>query len=208
MPESDVIRPAGPGKFATMVNRYVYELAQEGLTDEILTTDGAWLGMLKATPAAPLYDPRVETSTDLNEAEQRFLAPKAGVIIEEAGNGGPITMDYFDQVDDLEAAWTALEPRADVAEEAVMDGDLPEIPESAPNAVTDAMLTQAEKEGYEDGQKGARPGQVPSMHRYDVWMSAWGYRPDRHSTELGFLTEAWRKGLYRYAAEQGTVTAP
>ena len=201
MPEPEQIRPYGPGRFATMVDAYIYELAQEGFTDEFTTNDGAWVGLLKATARTPLFDPDFSAKTSLNDVEQRFLRPKAGVIMEESP-AGAVTMDYFDRIEDLEAAWEALKPRAEVALEADMDNAFLEMPEaSAPLQVNDDMLNTAEDQGYQDAKQGARPGSTPSMARYDSWSAAWGYKPETHTTELGFLAEAWRRGVYTYAAE-------
>ena len=197
MPEPvEQIRPYGPGKFSTQVDAYVYELAQEGLNDEFTSTDGSWLGLLQAAPETPLYDPKVETKTELNGAEQRFLQTKAGVIIEENGDG-LITVDYFETPEELNDAWDALrETKAEVATEEDMDSDL-EIPEVSPALqVTDAMLARAEAEGRADGKAGAGRGSTPSMARLDGWSSTYGYQPETHGNELGALTDAWRRGVY------------
>ena len=193
---TEQIRPHGPGRFATQTDAYVYELAQEGLNGEFTGTDGIWYGLLRALPTIPLYDPAVNTQTELNPAEQRFLLSKAGVILEESGDGA-ITVDYFERVSELEAAWEALEQtKAEVANETDMDAD-PEIPETPTElAVTDAMLKQAEADGRQDGQAGAGRGSTPSMARLDGWASAYGYLPETHSAELGALTDAWRRGVY------------
>lgn len=196
--EVEQIRPYGPGRFATTTDAYVYELAQEGLSDEFTTTDGSWLGLLRADAEAPLYDPAVTTTkTQLNGAEQRFLLSKAGVILEESGEGA-ITVDYFESAEELNDAWEALkETRAEVAHEEAMD-DLPEIPETvAALQVTDEMLAKATAEGQEDAGKGAGRGSTPSLARLDGWAAAYGYQPETHSNELGALTDAWRRGVYQ-----------
>lgn len=199
MPE-DVIRPAGPGRFATMVNAYVYELAQEGLTDEMICSDGSWLGLLTATAKTPLYDEGFKAETQLNEAEKRFLRPKAGVIIEEHPDSR-VTMDYFERISDLEAAWENLKPRAEVA----MEEDFEDEPVQSPKQVTDEMLTKAEQEGYEDGKAGASKTSTPSMSRYEDWMAEGGYRIDVNADELGLIGDAWRRGLYRFLEEQSNA---
>jgi len=202
VPEPEQIRPFGPGPLATRTDAYIYELSQEGLNDEFSATDGGWLGLLKADPSTPLYDPAVAIKTELNEAEQRFLLSKVGVIIEQKGGGG-VTVDYFTQPEELDAAWAALqETRADVAEERDMDAE-PEIPEPPPTLeVTSAMLIEAEAEGRQDAQQGSGRGSTPSLARLDGWAAAYGYHPETHGNELGALTDAWRQGVYREVAGQ------
>lgn len=197
----DVIRPGGPGRFSTMVNQYVYELSQEGLTDEMMCSDGSWLGLLAAMADTPLYDEGFKAETQLNEAEKRFLKPKAGVIIEEHPDGR-FTMDYFERTEDLQVAWENLKPRADVASEE----DFEDEPAPPPVQVTDEILTRAENEGYEDGKSGATKASTPSMARFEAWMSAGGYRIDANSEELGLIVDAWRRGLYRSLEERNNTS--
>ena len=209
MPEE--IRPyTGTGRFATTVDAYVYELAQEGLNDEFSAKDSSWFGLLKSDGRAALYDPSLKTQTTLNEAEQRFLLSKAGVIIETTGEG-VTTMDYFDLSDELNEAWKNLyDTRVDIGEEHEFeDVDAqPEIPDAAPPPqITDDMLRLAETQGYDDARNGARPGSVPSIARYDAWTTAWGVHLETHPNEMGYLTDAWKRGVYTFAAEQGNRTA-
>jgi hypothetical protein len=195
--EIDQIRSNGPGRFATRVDAYVFELGQAGLNDEFTATDGSWLGLLKADGTAPLYDPMVPVKTELNEAERRFLLAKAGVIMEEDREKA-FTVDYFERAEELDDAWRALQDtRAEVALESDMDQDQPEIPEGTPPVeITAQMLAEAQADGKEDAQRGAGRGSTPSLARLDRWASAYGYLPETHGQELGLLTDAWRRGVY------------
>lgn len=197
MPET--IRPGAPGRFATQIDAYIYALAQEGLHDEFTAKDGGWYGLLRSDAATPLYDPSVETDVTLNEAEQRFLLPKAGAIIEDLP-GLHIKVDYFEREGDLQATWDALhENKAEVAHEE----DMLEIPEGEPaSRVTDELLTQAKQRGHEDGLAGAGPGSTPAMAVTDAWAAA-GVAQDTRPDDFGLLVDAWRQGVYLGDQQRG-----
>ena len=194
---TDQIRPYGPGKFSTQVDAYLYSLAQEGLNDEFTSKDQHWFGLLKADATTPLYDSEFECSVELNNAEQRFLASKAGAGLDENPDGN-VTVEYFDKEEDLTTYWEGImAERAEVGDEEAVDKEFAEIPEGTSSiAPTDEEIAQAEADGRSDAADGARPGDTPSLVRYAQWDER-GFKSS-DLTALTALTEAWRRGVYGY----------
>ena len=101
MPE---IRSYGPGKFNTLVDEAVYRLSLEG-TDEELAEEGfGWRALLRLPSLAEAIP---YASSPLNTAETDFLTRQIGAILMETSDGH-ITVDYYEDLVGLDAAWTGV----------------------------------------------------------------------------------------------------
>ena len=102
------IRPYGPGKFATIVDSYVYDASLDGCDEETGSVDevGAWYGLLRG--------PIDVTADDLTLAERAYLsAAKGGAIVSEDSQGF-VDVVCYETAEALNAAWATIE--AEIAE--------------------------------------------------------------------------------------------
>ena len=105
----DPIRQYGLGKFNTIVDSYVYQVSLDGGPDLELgsvSENGIWYGMMRhGLTIFHDNDPMLET---LNDSEQELLTSSAGVIITEDSQGF-VNVDYFEDMADLDKAWSRIE---------------------------------------------------------------------------------------------------
>lgn len=103
------IRPYGPGKFSTVPDAAVFNLAQEG-TDEELAADGfGWAGLIRLSSGETLFQPELFGSVELNDDEKDFLRHQtAGCILRESSDGF-VDVNYFTHPDELTEAWKGVE---------------------------------------------------------------------------------------------------
>ncbi len=104
---SNEIRPYGPGKFATVLDSYVYDVTlQGGCDDEVGSSDnGAWFGLMRNGSTIFVdHDPLLES---LNEAEQDLLSSSAGVIVREDSDGF-VVVQYFTSRQELDRVWSEI----------------------------------------------------------------------------------------------------
>ena len=108
----DTIRPYGPGKFNTVVDSLVWDAIQTNGTDQELAEQGfGWRGIVRKgetgleleVQALPAYK-----ENPLNPAEIEFLAAQVGCIASEAEDGH-VDITYFDNPEELEGAWKAIQ---------------------------------------------------------------------------------------------------
>ncbi len=106
------IRSYGPGKFNTIVDSYVYDLAGNGCDEEggDVQENGTWYGLMRDTfkLEGPFVDFTPEQLANMTQAERELLTTTAGVIISEDDQGF-VTVEYFDTAEQLEAAWSEVE---------------------------------------------------------------------------------------------------
>ena len=109
------IRPYGPGKFSTMLDAYVYSVTLDGgCDDEIRGEYGTWYGLMKhGSTIFRDHDPLLDT---LNDDERDQLISCAGVIVREDSDGF-VYVRYFDETDELDAAWDTLRDENDTEDE-------------------------------------------------------------------------------------------
>ena len=102
------IRPYGPGKFNTIIDSLVWEAIQTNGTDEELADESfGWRGLVRRgetgleleVQALPGFQ-----DLPLTPPEIEFLAAQSGCIATEASDGH-VDIAYYDNPDELEAAW-------------------------------------------------------------------------------------------------------
>lgn len=101
------IRPYGPGKFSAMLDAYVHFVSMDGTDEETGDVDrGCWHGImrqhgcdLQTNEAEAAYGP-------LTDEEKELLDSSVGVILTEDSQGF-VDVEYFESVEDIEAAWQA-----------------------------------------------------------------------------------------------------
>ena len=84
------IRSYGPGKFHTIIDSHAYEMALDGIDEEISIEDGGgWYGfmMLGADGAERIKEIAEEAKEPLTEDEENFLRQQAAVIFFERSDG-------------------------------------------------------------------------------------------------------------------------
>ena len=84
------IRSYGPGKFHTIIDSHAYEMALEGIDEEIsIENGGGWYGfmMLGADGAERIKEIAEEAKEPLTEDEENFLRQQAAVIFFERSDG-------------------------------------------------------------------------------------------------------------------------
>jgi hypothetical protein len=99
------LRPYGPGRFSTVLDCLVFNVALDGCDAELgaVEENGEWFGRLNA----PLFTE--ETWQHTTEAERDFLRLNgAGAILSEDVNGFAY-VEYFPTSSALTIAWSRLE---------------------------------------------------------------------------------------------------
>lgn len=100
---TDEIRPYGPGKFATILDSYVYAVSLDGLCDDEVSDDnGNWCGIMRN--GRTIFRDNDPSLDSLNETEIEQLTESAGVILCESSDGF-VSVSYYDTDEELEAAW-------------------------------------------------------------------------------------------------------
>ena len=105
------LRPYGPGKFDTMLDQYVYEVSLDGGGDASADA-GTYHYELRRHGHTIFrdHDPLLES---LTPDEQTYLTESAGCIVSEDSQGF-VSVEYFDAMEDLDAAWAEIEANEDV----------------------------------------------------------------------------------------------
>ena len=125
------IRSYGPGKFNTLIDEAVFHLAADGADEELAEEGFGSRQLLRADP--DLSEAIPHSQTPLNNAEVDFLTRQRGAILSETTDGF-ITVDYYEDPEQLEAAWAQVrEDFSDFAgAEEDMDADSPVESEDIP----------------------------------------------------------------------------
>ena len=104
---TDEIRPYGPGKFDTMLDAYLYELALNGCDGECGdSSDGTWYGLFRGFTVDGAFSD--VSPGRLNSAELDILRSSVGCILSEDSQGF-VSVEYFDTLDELDAKWAEIE---------------------------------------------------------------------------------------------------
>lgn len=109
---ADSIRPYGPGKFDTILDMHLWEMSLDGADEE---TGDSSMGVYYCLLRGPF-----SVTTDLTKDELALLSTSVGVIMSEDGQGF-VSVEYFDNLKDLDAAWKECE--AEVARFEDMDAE-------------------------------------------------------------------------------------
>ena len=104
--ESDGIRSYGLGKFASILDSYVWEVSMDGADEEVGDVDsGGWYGLMR--DGASIVNSIVSNGETLTTAEDALLAGSIAVILSEDSQGF-VSVDYFDTAEELDAAWEGI----------------------------------------------------------------------------------------------------
>lgn len=204
---TDEIRAYGPGKFNTILDSAVFNLAQDGVDEELADQGYGWRGKIVVDTVNGyelgtdvdnnVQDPR------LNPAEIAFLNLQVGAIIAETTDGH-VDIEYFEDPEAFQNRWAEIESEfAEFAgDEEAMDGDPgdtdpgPESDDVPMPQVDDEMLAQAKADGVYDAQNhGATVNDAPDIMRTEHWQEAYGYNQGTNPEKMGLLIDAWRSGV-------------
>ena len=108
------IRPYGPGKFNTLIDSYAYALTGDGVDEEASLGEGnGWYGLIRLDHSArgAIRDAAVENHDDLTNAEMTMLETAAAIIFFERSDG-IVESDWFDNLEDANEQWAAIEEDA------------------------------------------------------------------------------------------------
>lgn len=201
---TDEIRAYGPGKFNTVLDSAVWNLAQDGVDEELADQGYGWRGKividndtLGSDVTINVQDPK------LNPAEIEFLNLQVGAILSETTDGH-VDIEYFEDPEALQTRWAEIESEfAEFAgDEESMDGD-PGTQDSPVEGddvplpqVDDRMLAEAKADGIQDAQEhGATANDAPNIMRTEHWESVYGYTQATNPEKMGLLIDAWRSGV-------------
>ena len=107
------IRSYGPGKFNTILDGFVYELALDGVDEEISLGEGqGWYGFLEfdektAGQIRELMAAQHEPDEPTEEEEKRLTFASAVIIYERSD--GIVEVQWFDNPKEAEEEWAAIE---------------------------------------------------------------------------------------------------
>lgn len=109
---SKSIRSYGPGKFATIVDSYVYEVTLDGGADEEATypqEGSGWFGLVWIdTPTRErIREIAHEQDDRLTEEEENLLDDSKAVILFERSDG-IVEVDWFDSKREAEEEWANI----------------------------------------------------------------------------------------------------
>lgn len=107
------IRSYGPGKFSTILDRYVYSASLDGCDEDIDDGAGLWYGLIRR--GHTIFADRDPSIAELTDAEREYLTAQAGVIISEDPHGF-VCAEYFTNAYALQAAWDDVLRAAATAE--------------------------------------------------------------------------------------------
>jgi hypothetical protein len=106
------IRPYGPGKFNTLLDKYLYELTLEGGADQEASypEGGGWYGYVDIAPnTIDLIREIAEADGDqLTRDEEKLIGDSTAVILFERSDG-IVESDWYDRLTDAEEAWDQIE---------------------------------------------------------------------------------------------------
>lgn len=108
------IRPYGPGKFNTIIDGYAFELTGDGVDEEASYPDGGgWWGLVRIDHSfrGAVRDVAEEKDDDLTSAELAMLDTAVAVIFHERSDG-IVESDWYDNIEDANEQWTAIEEEA------------------------------------------------------------------------------------------------
>jgi hypothetical protein len=103
----------GPGKFDLLIDAVTYDYSLDGsLADDCGDTDTTgWFGLIRG----PIDLAGCDRASELTAAEREFLAQQQGAILQE-GSQGFVSVEYFDNDKELDAAWRFYQRRVNAAE--------------------------------------------------------------------------------------------
>ena len=103
------IRSYGPGKFDTILDCHIYQASLDGCDEETgsAVDMGVWYGLLRG---------RVKVSEKLTEEEAKLLNTSVGIILSENSDGF-VTVEYYSDREELDAAWAECLAETEETEE-------------------------------------------------------------------------------------------
>jgi hypothetical protein len=200
---ADEIRSYGPGKFNTILDSAVWNLAQDGVDEELADQGYGWRGKLTTAQDSALGDEVNNNVPDptLNPAEIEFLNLQVGAILTETTDGH-VDVEYFEDAEALQLRWAEIESEfAEFAgDEEGMDPGDQDVAEAGDDVpllpLDDNMLAQAKADGVFDAQNhGATVNDAPNIMRTEHWEEAYGYSQATNPEKMGALIDAWRSGV-------------
>lgn len=204
---TDEIRAYGPGKFNTILDSAVFNLAQDGVDEELADQGYGWRGkiVVDTTNGWELGTDVDNNVPDpkLNPAEIEFLNLQVGCILTETTDGH-VDIEYFEDPEALQGRWAEIESEfAEFAgDEEAMDGDPgdkdpgPEGDDVPLVTVDDQMLQEAKADGVFDAKNhGATVNDAPNIMRTEHWEETYGYTQATNPEKMGLLIDAWRSGV-------------
>jgi len=105
------IRPYGPGKFNTLLDSYASTVTLDGGADEEAHTEGSgYYGFVRLDHSfrGAVRDAAEENNDDLTPAELTMLDTAVAIIFHERTDG-IVESDWFDNMDDADEQWAAIE---------------------------------------------------------------------------------------------------
>jgi hypothetical protein len=105
------IRSYGPGKFNTIIDSYAFELTGDGVDEEASYPDGGgWWGLVRIDHSfrGAVRDVAEEGDDALTPAELTMLETAVAVVFHERSDG-IVESDWYDNIEDANEAWTAIE---------------------------------------------------------------------------------------------------
>lgn len=200
---TDEIRAYGPGKFNTILDSAVWNLAQDGVDEELADQGYGWRGKIVVTADSPLGDEVHANVPDptLNPAEIEFLNIQVGAILTETTDGH-VDVEYFEDRDALQLRWAEIESEfsefaGDEEDMDPGDQDVLVANDDIPlPTIDDEMLVQAKADGIFDAQNhGATVNDAPNIMRTEHWEATYGYTQEENPEKMGLLIDAWRSGV-------------
>jgi hypothetical protein len=105
MQDQDEIRTLGPGKFSTVLDRYIYNVSLDGGCDDEVSAFDQWYGvMYDGMSIFRDHDPFCE---EFNDAEREMLQDSAGAILFENSQGF-VYVDLYETRQEIESAWSGI----------------------------------------------------------------------------------------------------
>lgn len=106
------IRSYGPGKFATVLDSYAYELTLDGGADEEASypqEGSGWYGLVWVDPDTRRAVREIAEADmgPLTEEEEELLADTSAVVLFERSDG-IVEVDWFDDKEEAEEEWADI----------------------------------------------------------------------------------------------------
>jgi hypothetical protein len=119
------IRSYGPGKFHTLIDSYAFEVAGDGIDEEVSVGEGGgWYGLvlLDGPTRKRVAEVATENKDELTEDEQELLDDSVAVIFFERSDG-TVEADWFEDKEKADEAWADIEADTEEEEEEEEDDE-------------------------------------------------------------------------------------